>query len=123
MKILRHIRALSERSSKHGIFLPMAYDPDQHGPSVTLLAFYIALLMASASVTALHFFPGIKVATAFTLMFLFMTYIFYKFRRLNRVNLDLENKSVNLEGDSEPATVAVTTSTVVTKTGGGDGAS
>jgi amino acid permease len=95
------LKKLLEFWSKRGMFLPMAYDGDKKGPSVTLLAFYLGIFVATGSVIAVHFREGLMTACSMALLYFGMTFVFYKLRRLDKVKVDLDDKEIELDGDSE----------------------
>lgn len=78
----------------------MVWDPDKKRPSVTLLAFYMSMLVANASVIAMHFFSGTWDATIASLTLFVLSFVFYKLRRLTTAKLDLDDKSLELSDDS-----------------------
>lgn len=78
----------------------MAYDNDRKKPSVTLLAFYLAMVVAVGSVVALHFSDGLWVATSASLMLFGMTFIFYRLRKLTSAKIDLDDKSIEFSAES-----------------------
>lgn len=90
-----------ERWSVKGLNLPKANDPIPDKPSVTLLAFYLMLMLTIASLVALHFKIELLVATTMTLLAWAMSFIFYKLRRLDKAKLDLDDKSIELDAGDE----------------------
>ncbi len=96
--MLEKIKQFLEFSSKTGVYLPMAYDARNKKPSITLLAFYLALILSVGSLIAYHFLPDKLIGpVSMTLMFFGMTFIFYKMRQIDKLKLDLANKTVELE--------------------------
>lgn len=95
------IKAFFEFASKNGLYLPMAYDATTKKPSVTLLAFYLGVLVSFCSVVAMHFFPKLWDATIAALTFFVLTFIFYRMRRLANVKMDLDDKSLEFSDGSE----------------------
>lgn len=97
--MLERIKKFFEFSSKEGLHLPMAHDATKGKPSITLLIFYIAMIMTAISLTAFHFLPDKLLQPALlTLTFLAMAFVFYRLRNLDKVKLDLDDKSIELDG-------------------------
>jgi hypothetical protein len=94
------VKKALEFSSKNGIYLPMAYDNDRKKPSVTLLAFYLAMVVSVCSVIALHFSDGLWVATSASLLLFSMTFMFYRLRKLTSAKIDLDDKSIEFSSES-----------------------
>lgn len=99
--MLKKIAKIWEKWSKEGMNLPYAHDPVQKQASVTLLSFYIMLLLAVLSLVALHLKVELLAATSMTLLAWAMSFVFYKLRRLDRAKIDLDDKSIELDGDDE----------------------
>ena len=100
--MLARIKKFFEFASKEGLYLPMAYDGSRNKPSVTLLAFYIGLILSTLSIVAFHFMPETLLQpTIATLMFLAMGFVFYRMRNLDKIKFDLDDKSIELDGGGE----------------------
>ena len=100
--MFKKLKEFWEKSSSRGLYLPKAHDPIPDKPSVTLLAFYMMLMLAFTSLIALHFKGELLVATTMTLLAWAMSFIFYKIRRLDKAKLDLDDKSIELDsGNAE----------------------
>lgn len=84
-----------------GIKVPFAYDSSRQQPSMTLFFTYLAFLLAIASDVALHFAPQIMSATITANMFFFGTYVLYLIRNLQRAKVSLQDKSFELQGESD----------------------
>ena len=107
MIILDKIKELLKAGSEKGMPLPLAYDAGTKGPSITLLIFYIAMVMTVGSLTAFHFLPDkLLQPCLLTLLFLSLSFVFYRMRNLDKVKFDLDDKSIELENndkeDSKP---------------------
>ncbi len=89
--------------SHSGLRLPFIYDPSTNGPSITLMFPYITFLLAILSTIALHFKVELFVATSTTLMFWLVSTILYMIRRITKAKIDLDDKSVELDGGEESA--------------------
>lgn len=99
--MISKIKEFFKFSAEEGLKLPLAYDASKQGPSITLLIFYVALIMTTASLTAFHFLPDkLLQPSCLTLLFLGMSFVFYRMRNLDKVKFDLDDKTIELEGDS-----------------------
>lgn len=99
-QIWEKIKSFLEFSSKTGLYLPMAYDNDRKKPSVTLLAFYLSVMVSFSSVIALHFFD-VWLATSASLVMLGMTFIFYRMRKLTSAKIDLDDKTIEFSAEKK----------------------
>jgi hypothetical protein len=100
--MLEKIKKFFEFSSKEGLYLPMAHDAIRGKPSVTLLVFYVGLILSTISLIAFHFRPETLLQpTLATLVFLSMGFVFYRMRSLDRIKFDLDDKSIELGGGEE----------------------
>lgn len=100
--MLNKIKKFFEFSSKNGWFLPSAYDATREEPSATLLAFHVGLILSIGSLIAYHFLPDKLVGpVSATLMFFGMTFVMYRLRNLDKVKLDLDDRSIELEDKHE----------------------
>jgi uncharacterized membrane protein len=80
----------------------MAYDGATEKPSITLLAFYLGIMLSVISLILLHIDKDkYLIATGSTLLFLGMTFIFYRIRNLDKVKIDLDDRSIELEDNGE----------------------
>lgn len=95
--MFKNIGKLWEKWSKQGLNLPKANDPIPDKPSITLLAFYMMLMLTFCSLIALHFKIELLVATTMCLLAWAMSFIFYKLRRLDKAKIDLDDQSIELE--------------------------
>jgi hypothetical protein len=103
--MIQKIKDFLKISAERGMNLPMAYDAAKGGPSITLLIFYIAMIMTAGSLTAFHFLPDTLLQPALlTLTFLAMAFVFYRLRNLDKVKLDLDDRSIELDGGGEDET-------------------
>jgi hypothetical protein len=83
----------------------MAHDSVTDKPSVTLLIFYTGLILSTISIALLHQDPDKYLsATLVTLLFLSLGFVFYRLRNLDKVKLDLDDKSIELEGGRDEQT-------------------
>lgn len=94
--LTKYIKLLSLR----GLHLPFAYNPVTHRPSVTLLAFYILMLLTVTSLVYIHFFPDYYIATGMTLLAWIASYVFYKLRALDSFKINVKEGSLELDSDN-----------------------
>lgn len=96
------LKKFLEFSSKKGLLIPTAYDSVRKEPSTTLLSFYLGLILSIASLIAYHFLPETLVGpTSMTLLFLGMTFVFYRLRNLDKIKFNMEERSIELEDTPE----------------------
>jgi hypothetical protein len=92
-----------EDSSKNGIYLPFVHDPVKEKPSVTLLFFYISFCLAaifvSISSVMLIIDKSYVLAAAYPVVMMYSGFIFYRLRRLDSVKINLEEKSIDFDGE------------------------
>lgn len=101
MKIVQSLKDFFKNGAERGVNLPLAYDASNNKPSITLLIFYVAMLMTVGSLTAFHFAPEKLLQPALlTLLFLGLSFVFYRMRNLDKVKFDLDDKSIELEGEN-----------------------
>lgn len=91
-----------EKWSKEGMQWPFVHDPVKNKPSVTLLFFYIAFCISTGTTIASSTLMLIKgeyfTATIMPMLTWFTAFVFYRLRRLDSVKIDLDDKSISLEG-------------------------
>jgi len=98
--MLEKIKKFFEFSSKNGLYLFSAYDATREEPSATLLAFHVGLILSIGSLISYHFLPDKLVGpVSATLMFFGMTFVMYRMRNLDKVKLDLDDRSIELEDE------------------------
>jgi len=100
--VLKRIKDLVLKANRIGLPLPMAHDSVTGKPSVTLLMFYTGLILSIISIALLHDNPDKYLsATLVTLLFLSLGFVFYRLRNLDKVKLDLDDRSIELEGGED----------------------
>lgn len=85
--------------SEEGIRLPMAHDGTTGKPSVTLLFVYVAYIIAASIVIYLTVKDQIA-GSAAALMFFFGCLIMYRIRHLDKIKVDLDDKSFDIEDNT-----------------------
>lgn len=99
--MLEKIKQFIKNANSFGLPLPMARDSVTNLPSVTLLAFYLGLCLSVGSIIAYHFEDSLLGATSMTLLFLGMTFIFYRMRAIDKFKINFEEKSIEIEDTQE----------------------
>lgn len=97
--MLEKIKELIKKACTVGIHFPFAHDPITKQPSVTLLFPYVTFIMSTGSVIALHFKQTLLVPTLVSLLFWCVSVIFYMIRSIQKAKIDLDDKSIELEGE------------------------
>lgn len=83
---------------KSGLYFPFVNDPTTGKPSITLLFPFMSGMMLTASLIALHFDTKFLIGTLVSFLFWATSMIFYMIRQLNKAKINLEQKSIDLEG-------------------------
>lgn len=98
--MLDKIKQFLEFAAKNGLFLPSAYDEEKKGPSVTLLYSHITFCLTMTMCICLAFKDTFMNAVIFSMLFWVLSTVFYLIRRLKTFKADLDDKSIELEGDT-----------------------
>ncbi len=93
------IKDLFKHASTKGVYLPVAHDKGV--PSVTLWFLYLANILAIGSLVWLHFKADAVVASTITIIYAVIQTVFYLMRRIKTFKADLDDQSIELEGDNE----------------------
>lgn len=94
------IKAFFTYGSEFGLRLPAAYNSDTGKPSITLLAVHVAIwLVVAISLLGLKFDLSNQVWQA--LAFYAIANTFYLIKKITKVKLDADDKSLELEGGSD----------------------
>lgn len=80
--------------------LPMAYNNDSEGPSVTLLFVWISGMLTAGSILALNFTEKTLMASVVGICFWALAVVFYRMRSLDKFKIDLDDRLIELEGSS-----------------------
>jgi hypothetical protein len=97
----KKIKSLFEFSAKTGLFLPMAYDGLDETPSATLFYTYFSFVMCILSIGFLFFKPDVINPAIFSTLLFVICLTIYRLRRLDNVEIDLDDKSVKLSGHDD----------------------
>lgn len=95
------LKALLARLNNPGMLLPIAHNPSTGLPSVTLTFAYVTFVLAVLSTIALHFKTDLWIATSSCLIFWTLAVVFYRMGKLDKVKLDLDDRSIELESEEE----------------------
>lgn len=98
---MNKIKEFFKMASEQGLRLPFAFDSVSGKPSVTLLFAYITFVLALTSTILLHVTDKVFTATVTSIMFFVISTIFYLLRRLTKAKLDLDDRSIELDGEEE----------------------
>jgi hypothetical protein len=96
-------KAFLEFASKNGMWLPMAREEPEGKPSFTLLCVYATFVIMACSLIALHIWPDRFVATCTTICAWVLAMVFYRLRKLTKAKVDLDDKSIELDGGDDEA--------------------
>ncbi len=99
--VLTKLSEIWKQWSEVGIRWPYLFDPTTSQPSITLGLLYLTSILMLSSVLALHFVDGILTATLTSIMVWILAYVMYRLRRLDSFKLDLDDKSIQLNGSDE----------------------
>lgn len=102
--MLNRLNALWKGMCTNGIHLPFAYDPEASKPSVTLGFFWITSFLSIASLVLLHLDLVTYTATGMSLGFVLVGFVMYRLRKLDKVKIDLNDETVDLEGKDDNET-------------------
>jgi tellurite resistance protein TehA-like permease len=84
-----------------GIHLPFAYDPESKLPSVTLGFYWIVSTLSIISLILLHIGKVTYTATGMSLVFVLLAFIMYRLRKLDKVKIDIDDQSIELDNNDE----------------------
>lgn len=94
------LRKLLASACNPGLKLPHAYDTATKQSSFRLLCAYLSFILAAGSVVALHF-TDVSTATWTAIGFYALCMVFYMLKRLTKASIDLDDRTVSLEDNSE----------------------
>jgi hypothetical protein len=100
--MLGNLQEFWKKLCTEGIHLPFAYDPETKEPSVTLGFYWIVAFLAIVSLILLHLKLVSYTATGMSLVFVLLAFIMYRLRKLDKVKIDVDDQSIELDGDDEP---------------------
>lgn len=99
--MLQKLKDLYLKLSTEGVKVLFIYDGSTKQPSITLTFAYVAGLMTMLSLVALHLKDTLLTATSMTMLFWAIAVVFYRLRKLDKVKFDLDDKSIELEGNDD----------------------
>jgi len=95
------LKEVIKKWAEEGIKLPFCYDPETKSPSVTLLFYWLSGFLAVISLILLHFNKVTYTATGMSYIFVLLGFISYRLRKLDKVKIDLDDQSIELEGKED----------------------
>lgn len=95
--MFKKVNSLWSAWCEKGIKLPYAFDPETNKPSITLMFFWVTSILSIISLILLHLNLVSNIATTYSLVFIFSAFIMYRLRKLDKVKIDVENKSIELD--------------------------
>lgn len=98
--MLEKIKQFLEFSAKNGLYLPLAYDGDREVPSVTLLFAYTSFVMCLLSIGYTFINNGAITPVVSSIMLFIISITMYRIRRLDSVEVDLDDKSIKIKSDT-----------------------
>lgn len=87
-----------------GFKIPLAKEGVEGKPSATLWFAYISFFLALASEVYFIYKGDPLASTATAICFWVLAMVFYRLRKLDSVKIDLDNHSIELDGDDEDST-------------------
>lgn len=99
--MLSKLKDLWVKMNTEGIHLPFAFDPETKQPSVTLMFYWVTSVLSIVSLGLLHLKYVSYTATAMSLGFVLMAFIMYRLRKLDKVKIDVDDQSIELDGDDD----------------------
>ncbi len=88
-----------------GLKVPHAYDAATKLPSARLLWAYVAFVLATISVIALHARPQLLIATWTSIAFFVICTALFMLKNLHSFKADLDDQSVELTSEAEESAV------------------
>lgn len=85
----------------NGIKFLYAYDSERKGASSTLFYCYISFYFVLASIIALHFNTNLLTPSLITIGFFSICMIFYRLRKIDKLKIDLDDRSIDIESNEK----------------------
>lgn len=82
--------------------IPYMLDPVTNKPSITIIFPYFTFVLAFISTVMFHFRPELATPCYTSIVFWFVATILYLLRKLTKVKLDLDDKSIELDSGDSP---------------------
>lgn len=98
--MLESIKSFINRANEEGLRLPFARDAANGKPSVTLLFAYISFVLAICA-NIYFILKDPQMGTILSITTWAIALVFYRLRSLDHVKFDLDDKSIELDGDEE----------------------
>lgn len=99
--MLGKLLELWDKWSTEGMKLPFVHDPEAKVASVTLLFTYVTFVLMVIFLTLSFFYPETLQTTAMSVLIWAVSVIFYRLRKLDKVKIDVDNKSIELDSEDE----------------------
>ena len=87
-------------SSEQGLRIPSAFDNDKPGPSASLLFAHLANTVAIGGIITLIVKDTLQ-GTVAAMMYSVLMIVFYLMRRLTKFKMDLDDKSLEIDGGED----------------------
>jgi len=100
------LKSLSEfinSLSKNGVHFIYAVDPETQKPSVTLFFAYVTYLVCLFSIAFLFFKPDVLSPAIVSITVWVISFVLYRMRRLDKLKVDLDDRSIELDAQDEPS--------------------
>lgn len=97
---IKRMKEFLKKANEHGLKLPFGHDAVSKKPSVTLLFSYITFVLAVIANLVLVY-KDVFIGTITFIVFWVLATVFYLIRRLKTFKADLDDRSIELEGDNE----------------------
>ena len=98
--MIEYIKNKLKSWSEEGIKFFYAYDGSSNQKSTTLFFVYITFWLAVVGSIVVYYKPELLSASINSTVFWVVSFVMYRLRRLDKVKLDLDDKSIELSGDS-----------------------
>lgn len=102
--MLSNLQEFWKKLCTEGLHLPFAHDPESDKPSVTLGFYWIVAFLSIASLVLFHLKLVTIAATGMSLLFVLVGFIMYRLRKLDKVKIDIDDQSIELDGKDENET-------------------
>jgi hypothetical protein len=95
---MEKLKQFFEFASTNGLWLLSAFDKDKPGPSASLLFAHAANAVALGAIITLIIKDTLQ-GTIAAMMYSVLMIVFYLMRRLTKFKADLDDKSIEIEGE------------------------
>lgn len=95
-----NLKELYKELAENGIPVPFIRDTQINKPSMTLTFAYVSFIVAMTGIIFLTI-KEIVLGTTAAIMFWVLCMVFYRIRKLDKFKIDLDDKSIELDGGDE----------------------